>query len=129
MAATYSDTDRTPRNRARELIGDTGVTAGTTTVADPLMSDAHIDAVLAEQRVFELGVAWLADELLARFAQDPIRVTVDGVTTDMSAWVSIWRDLASRLRAGALVDQAAQPAAAAQPRVGIIRAGTDYKVR
>jgi predicted Rdx family selenoprotein len=129
MAATYSDTDRTPRNRARELIGDTTVTPNTTTVADPLMSDAHIDAVLSEQGMFELGVAWLADELLARFAQDPIRVTIDGVTTDMSAWVGIWRDLASRLRTGALIDQAALPPAAAQSRVGIIRAGTDYKVR
>lgn len=126
MSATYSDTAQTPRDKARELLGDTTFTAP----EDALLTDEHILAVLAAQGTFELGVAWLADELLGRFALEPLRTTLDdGTSVDMSGWLPIWRDLAARLRAGALIDQGSITPTSAAPRIGCIRAGVGYVVR
>lgn len=107
MSATYDETLPTALDRARALLGDTAV-------ATPLLSDAHISAVLALMGGFEAGVAWLADELAARFAQRPDSLSDAGSSLRWSERVAQWRLLAERMRAG---DGAATARAATGARV------------
>lgn len=117
MAATYDETLPTAKDRARALLGDTAVTPGTTTIPDDdaLLSDGHIAAVLALLTTFEAAVAWLADELVARFAQDPVRVSLTGLSVDYSARIPAWQALAAQMRATA----AAAAAAASRAATGV----------
>lgn len=89
MAATYDDTLPTDKDRARSRIGDT--------IVDPesaaLHSDGHIDAVLTAQGSLEPAVVYLATELIARFAGEPVKVTVDGETVDYRDRLDIWRSI------------------------------------
>lgn len=89
MPATFDETLPTDKDRARAILGDT-------TMTDPLLTDAHISAVISLQGGLAAGVVFLAEELMARYARDPLRTTVEGVTVDYSANVALWRRVADR---------------------------------
>jgi hypothetical protein len=87
---SYSDTLETDLDKARALLGDTA--------AVELLTDDHIDAVLSLYE-FGGGVAFLADELAIRYAQQPDRVTLpSGLSVAWSARVAAWRALAVQMR-------------------------------
>lgn len=95
MSATYDETLPTDLDRARSLLGDTEINPA----EDALHTDEHILAVLDQESTFEAAVAWLADELAARIAQEPVKVRLrDGTTVDYSARIPVWQALATRLR-------------------------------
>lgn len=87
----YDDTLPTDKDRVRAILGDTDT-------SDELLTDAHIEAVLTAEGSVSAAVAWLADALVARFAQDPVRITADGVTLDYSRRIPVWQSLATRER-------------------------------
>lgn len=117
MPATYDPTRGTDIDRARELLGDTAITAGTTTIpdADALHSDPHIASVL-EREGWAMGVSWLAAELYARFAQEPSRISANGKSVDLSNLLVVWADLSrparERVTAAPAVDTTPGPAIA-----------------
>lgn len=117
MPSSYDETLPTNKDKARSLLGDVAVTPGTTTIPDDaaLHSDQHIATVLALLTPFESAVAWLADELVTRFAQEPVKVTLTGLAVDYTPRIPAWQALAARMRA--TVDQAAADAAAAASKV------------
>jgi hypothetical protein len=87
---SYDPTDLSELNLARALLGDTA--------AVELLTDDHIDAVLSLYE-FNGGVAFLADELAIRYAQQPDRVTLpSGLSVAWSARVAAWRALAVQMR-------------------------------
>jgi hypothetical protein len=70
---SFDNTLPSNRDRCRALVGDTDE-------ANELFSDDHYDAVEAQQTSFELFVAFIADELVAVYAQEPDRVGLsDGI--------------------------------------------------
>lgn len=125
MSATYNPLLPTDLDKARALLGDTVVEPA----ADALLSDEHILAVLAMEGSFALGLAWLADELVAQFAQEPVKVSISGVSVDYSARITAWQTLATRMRT-----KAAEAATAAAPtaisfipaRYGAAEASDEY---
>lgn len=88
MSATYDDTLPTDLDRVRAQLGDTDKDAA-------LHSDAHIVAVLSLQGSVALAVAFLARELVARYAVQPVRKTADGLTVDYTGRIALWQALAS----------------------------------
>jgi hypothetical protein len=100
-AYTYNDELVTSIDHARSLLGDTAVTPGTTTIpeVDAYLSNEAIQAALTLYPPFALGVAFLADSLRARFAQEPVRVTLSGISVDFTERAAYWDALAKRLRA------------------------------
>lgn len=82
---TYMDTLPTPRDVLRMRLGDTG--------PDFLLSDAHLDAVIAQQGENQ-ALATLARELERQLAQQPQRMSADGVMVDYGDRLAVWRDLA-----------------------------------
>jgi hypothetical protein len=106
---TFDELLPTAKDKARALLGDTAVTAGTTTIpaARALLSDEHIAAVLALATPFEAAVAWLADELAVRFAQVPDSISDSGSALRWSERIPAWRELAARMRADMLTAAAA----------------------
>jgi predicted Rdx family selenoprotein len=87
----------TSLDRARALLGDTDE-------ENELFDDDHYEAVLAQQASFDLAVAWLADELVALFAQEPDRVTLDdGTQAQWTERIGAWKALATRMRTTAAV--------------------------
>lgn len=105
---TFDELLPTEKDEARELLGDTAVTAGTTTIPeeDALRSDERITAAIAKKG-FELGVALLADGLVAQISQEPVKITLGGLAVDYSARIPAWKDLASRMRTAAATAAAA----------------------
>lgn len=94
MTATYAPTLPTPRDRARLLLGDTGVDGNVF-----LLTDAEITATLGRGS-FNHAVADLADALAVRFAQYPDDTsTPGGHKMRWSARVTAWQEIAKRLRA------------------------------
>lgn len=92
MATTYTSSN-TPRDRARRLLGDTGVDGNTF-----LLQDSEIDAEIAAYR-FNEAVAVLADGLAVRFAQFPDETdTPGGHQVKWTERVRAWQELAKRLR-------------------------------
>lgn len=92
MATTYLSS-ATPRDRARRLLGDTGVDGGTF-----LLTDEEIDAEVVSYP-FNHAVAVLAEGLATRFAQFPDETeTPGGHTLKWGDRVKAWQDLAKRLR-------------------------------
>lgn len=123
MAATYNELLPTDKDRARALLGDTEVDPA----EDALLTDEHILAVLEQEATFALGVAWLADELAASLAQEPVRVRlVSGLSVDYTERIPVLRDLATRLRDEGLPSTSA---ASKRPRSGALTAGSDFQVR
>lgn len=97
MSTTYSVTDQTPKDKARFLLGDTGVDGGTF-----LLQDEEIASFLSGVP-FNDGVALIADGLATRFAQFPDeQETAGGSKTKWSERVEGWRELAHRMRTVAI---------------------------
>jgi hypothetical protein len=89
---SYDSSLSTTRDRCRALVGDTDE-------ANELFSDDHYDAVEAQQASFELFVAFIADELIAVYAQEPDRVGLsDGTSVAWTERIGAWKALASRMR-------------------------------
>jgi hypothetical protein len=84
MPATYDDTLPTDRDKARSLIGDVNMDA-------PLMSDEHMDSVLSWQGSLQGAVAYLAQELIAKFSSSPIRKTAGNITVDYTENIKQWQ--------------------------------------
>jgi hypothetical protein len=90
---SYDSSLSTTRDRCRALVGDTDE-------ANELFSDDHYDAVEAQQASFELFVAFIADELIAVYAQEPDRVGLsDGTSVAWTERIGAWKALAARMRA------------------------------
>jgi hypothetical protein len=102
MSASYDETLPTPKDEARYLLGDTVVDPP----EDALRSDELINAVLS-RKGFELGLAFIADGLVAEIGQEPVKITLGGLAVDYSARIPAWKDLASRMRAVAAAAAAA----------------------
>lgn len=107
MSASYNEEQPTALDKARGLLGDTTVEPET----QALHSDEHIEAILARDG-FDLGVAFLADELVTRIGREPVRISDDGSSLDFSARIPAWSALATRMRAAAAQATAASAASA-----------------
>lgn len=110
MSASYDEEQPTDLDKARGLLGDTTVEPE----ERALHSDEHITAILARDG-FLRGVAFLADELVTRIGQQPVRIADDGSSIDFSARIPAWSALASRMRAEATLVDAEASAAARTP--------------
>jgi hypothetical protein len=91
MTATYNDQLLTDLDRARALLGDTDT-------GDPLLSNAHINAVIAIEGGLKAGVAALCEELIARFLRDPVKKSADGISVDYTDRLAEWRRIAASAR-------------------------------
>jgi hypothetical protein len=95
---SYDDSLSADLDKARALLGDT-----TNDAATELVTDDHIDAALALY-AFAGGVAFLASELAARFAQKPGSVSLPGgLSVSWADRVKTWLALAAQMRAGGVV--------------------------
>lgn len=94
MSATYNPSDpSTPNDKARLLLGDTGVDGGVF-----LLTDEEILAFTGSI-AFNEAVAQLALSLATRFAQYPDETTTPGGhKTKWSERIKAWTDLAKTLR-------------------------------
>lgn len=102
MSASYDETLPTLKDEARYLLGDTAVDPP----EDALRSDELINAVL-NKKGFELGLAFIADGLVAEISQEPVKITLGGLAVDYAARIPAWKDLASRMRTAAATAAAA----------------------
>lgn len=85
---SYIDTLPTDKDRVRAILGDT---------SDPeLLTDGHINAILGTEDSVSGAVAFLAYELVARYINEPVKVTLDGETEDYTGRLAAWSALASR---------------------------------
>jgi len=106
-----------PRDTIRMVLGDVG--------PDFWLSDAHIDAVLM-QHAGNIAATQLtlAHALVQQFANQPQKMSADGVSVDYGARMTAWDNLIARLHA-------AQPTT--PPRVqsatGLLSAGSMTIVR
>ena len=92
MGATYDDALPTDRDRARSILGDTQDLPDAA-----LLTDEHIDAVLAWQASLDGAVAFLAAELAARFAGMPNDVALpSGERASWTQRLSFWLGFAGR---------------------------------
>lgn len=86
---SYDETLATDRDVARSLLGDT---------ASVLLTDAHIDAVLTFKGSLNAAVAFLAGELVTRFAQQPTSISLpSGLSVSYAGRLSSWQALAVSL--------------------------------
>ena len=108
MSASYNEEQPSNLDKARGLLGDTTVEPETRA----LHSDEHIEAILVRDG-FDLGVAFLADELVTRIGREPVRIADDGSSVDFSARIPAWEKLATRMRAAAAAASSAATAGAA----------------
>jgi len=94
MASTYNSSNpSTPNDKARLLLGDTGVDGSVF-----LLTDEEIAAFVGSLP-FNEGVAQLAMGLATRFAQYPDETTTPGGTkTKWSERIATWKALAKDLR-------------------------------
>ncbi len=84
---SYNDALLTNIDKVRSLLGDTDA-------ADWLFSNEHITAVLDQQGSLASGVAYLANELVARFGRQPTRMSDLGTTVDYGERLAAWRAIA-----------------------------------
>lgn len=92
---SYDDTLPDDLSKARAWLGDTGDVE--------LVTDDHIEAVLALYGSLGPAVAFLADELAVRFAQQPDSVRLpSGLSVSWSDRVKAWQALAANARRGVL---------------------------
>lgn len=120
---------RTNKDYARELLGDTAVTAGTTTIPQDvaLLSDEHIDQVITDRGSLAHGIAWLADELVTRFAQQPSSTSIGGISASWQERIDAWTRLAARMRSEGIAP--VPPTTGRGPLIGRILAGTEWRPR
>jgi hypothetical protein len=102
MSASYDETLPSDLDEARYLLGDTVVDPP----EDALRSNELINAALTKKG-FALGLAFIADGLVAEFSQEPVKITLSGLAVDYSARVPAWKDLATRMRAAAAATSSA----------------------
>lgn len=96
---SYDDTLPTDLDKARALLGDTSSTE--------LLTDDHIEAVLALYP-FNSAVAFMAEGLAARFAQNPSSVALpSGLSVSWSERVKYWKGLAEQMRSGGVTSSGA----------------------
>lgn len=89
---SYDDTLPEDRDKARFLLGDTASTE--------LLADDLYDVVLALYP-FNSAVAFMAEGLAARFAQNPSSVSLpSGLAVSWSERVKYWKGLAAQMRSG-----------------------------
>ncbi len=94
----YSDTLETDLDKARAQLGDTSNDSAT-----ELLTDDHIETVLSIYSTFDLALAFMADELAVRFAQEPGSVSLpSGLSVSWSERVKEWRRIADNARSGVL---------------------------
>ena len=94
VQGTYNDVLPTDRDKLRALIGDTDVGA-------LLLSDSHLDAVLLLKGSLNLALAFCADELIARFANQPVAQTSQGETVDYRERIATWKLISAQAKADA----------------------------
>jgi hypothetical protein len=92
VQGSYNDTLPTDRDKLRALIGDTDIGA-------LLLSDDHLDAVLLLKTTVTASVVFCADELIARFANQPVVISSQGETTDYRERLSTWRAISNQAKA------------------------------
>lgn len=98
----YEDTLPTATDKVRAVLGDTSNDATT-----ELLSDDHIDAVLAMLATFDAGVAFMANELAVRFAQKPGSVSLpSGLSVSWAYRVAEWRRIADNAARGGITNAA-----------------------
>lgn len=113
MASSYNPLVTTPKDKARLLLGDTGVDSN----AIFLLTDEEITAFLGTVP-FNEAVALLAEGLAARFAQYPDETeTAGGSKLKWTERVKTWLELAKRLRLAPNVN-------ASGPRAAVAKLGT-----
>lgn len=99
---SYDDTLPTDMDKARALLGDTSNDPTT-----ELLTDDHIEAVLAMQSTFDAAIAWMADELAVRFAQKPGSVSLpSGLSVSWAERVRAWQAIAANARRGGITNTA-----------------------
>lgn len=110
MATTYDGTaiGSSSKDRARHLLGDTGILKDEAGSAVWLMSDEEIAALIATFG-FNEGVAQCADGLSVRFAQSPDSYKDEaGVEVSWGERIDAWQNLAARLRSGTIQQESAR---------------------
>lgn len=112
MSTSYDETALgVPLNYIRWKLADTDT-------ANPLHTDEHIAAAIAEEGSTEAALISLADELVVRFGREPDRVTLpNGMTVSYAERIKGWTRLVTRQEAqgaaAAVVEQVAVPTTAA----------------
>lgn len=96
MSATYDPLHPAAKDRIRAALGDTAVGEDGHTIPDEDAhhTDEHIEAMIAAYGE-ALALAELAHELWARYAQDPQRISLTGLSVDLSAQLDVWSALAT----------------------------------
>jgi hypothetical protein len=92
VSGSYDDTLSTTRDKVRALIGDTAADAW-------LLSDDHLDVVVSLTGSLMAAVGFCADELVARFAQQPVKVSSQGELIDFSERIATWRHISAQAKA------------------------------
>jgi hypothetical protein len=99
VSASYDEELPSDLDRARAELGDTDFDSETQ--EDALLSDEHIEAVLT-WKGYAAGVAFLAEELIVRFGQQPDSVRLaSGISVSFRDRIASWTRLATRKQAGA----------------------------
>lgn len=100
MATTYEPALPTPRDRARLLLGDTGVLLDAVGARVWFYQDETLDALIEEFKFAE-AVAQAADGLCSRFAQEPDEYQDEGgVRVRWNERIEQWKTLAKKCRSG-----------------------------
>lgn len=98
MAAVFAQALPTAKDRARLMLGDVPEGAISGTVADALLQDDTIEAVLASYP-FNEGVRQLAVSLLARFAGEPDKYEEgNGLKLEWRNRLDAWKVLVKELK-------------------------------
>lgn len=97
MSGSYDDALPEDRDKIRAILGDTNS-------GDWLHTDSHIDAVLTWQASIDAAVAFLARELIARYARQPVVVTATGETVNYSDRLKSWQQIIDRADAALTTD-------------------------
>ncbi|HEU4327448.1 MAG TPA: hypothetical protein VFS21_30195 [Roseiflexaceae bacterium] len=91
MSATYNELLLTNNDKARSRLGDTDMAA-------PLHSDEHIAAVIEQEGGLLKGVRYLANELIAKYGQQPKSVRLpNGLTVDFTERIGVWKRVVTEI--------------------------------
>ena len=119
MSASYNELLPTDLDWIRSQLGDTDVEDDEDLA---LHTDEHIRAVLALSASRAAACAVLAHELIVRFSQEPVKVSLSGIAVDYSARIPAWQDVATRMQA-LIAEAAAQIADSAAGSQGLDTTG------
>jgi hypothetical protein len=96
MSFTFSGELDTALDRIRDILGDTDKTS-------PLRTDARIEAAISYAGSENAAIGWIARSLVAEFAQQPVRVSLTGLSVDYSARIPYWQTLADTYASSATI--------------------------